>query len=258
MPQANNRGSGDAPGAPASATSLLALLLTLAGGMPALADNAASLQPFTARFTVEWHGLNAGTSTIELIPNGNGRYTYASGNQARGIFRLAFPDVIRQSSVLQIDNGLVRPLIFRADDGSKDTSQDVALDFDWSKNRVTGTAEDRAVSLELKPGTQDAMSIQLQLMLELQAGHAPTLFWMADKNELKDYVYQPEGEATLATPLGKLPTVIWSSHRPNSDRITRVWYAPSLGFIPVQALRTRGSKLEWTMKIQKLDRPTTR
>ena len=254
MWQANKRRSNGALGALASATSLLMLACSL----PAQADTGPTLQPFAARFAVEWHGLNAGTSTIELISNGNGRYTYASGNQARGIFRLAFPDVIRQSSVLQIDNGLVRPLSFRADDGSKDTSQDITLEFDWSKNRVTGTAEDRPVALELKPGTQDAMSIQLALMLELQAGRTPTLYWMADKGELKDYLYQREGEATLTTPLGKLPTVIWSSHRPNSDRITRVWYAPSLGFTPVQASRTRGSKLEWTMKIQKLDRPTTR
>jgi hypothetical protein len=236
----------------------LALLPPIAISQPTPADNGPTLQAFAARFTVEWHGLNAGTSTIELMPNGNGRYTYKSGNQARGIFRLAFPDVIRQSSVLQIDNGLVRPLSFRADDGSKETKQDVALDFDWNKNRVTGTAEDQPVSLELKPGTQDAMSIQLALMLELQAGRTPTMFWMADKSELKDYLYQREGEATLVTPIGKLQTVIWSSHRPNSDRITRVWYAPSLGFTPVQAARTRGGKLEWTMKIQKLDRAATR
>ena len=222
------------------------------------AEAASGLLPFKARYSVEWHGMNAGTTTIELTANSNGRYTYASGNQARGIFRLAFPDVIRQSSVLEISAGAVRPISFRADDGSKATDQDVKLDFDWDKNRVTGVAENRPVSLELKPRTQDAMSIQLTLILELQAGRAPELLWMADKDQIKDYIYQRDGEATLNTPLGAVPTVIWSSHRPNSDRITRIWYAPSLGFTPLQAARTRGGKLEWTMKIQKLDRPLQR
>ena len=222
------------------------------------AETASGLVPFKARYSVEWHGMNAGSTTIELTPNSNGRYTYASGNQARGIFRLAFPDVIRQSSVLEISNGVVRPISFRADDGSRATDQDVQLDFDWQKGRVTGVAENRPVALEIKPGTQDAMSIQLTLILELQAGRAPGLLWMADKDQIKDYLYQRDGEATLITPLGAVPTVIWSSHRPDSDRITRVWYAPSLGFTPLQAARTRGGKLEWTMKIQKLDRPLQR
>ncbi len=238
----------------ANKTTFAVLLLAAGSAVHAETASTPSLAPFVAKYMVEWHGINAGTSTIELIPNGGGRYTYKSGNQARGLFKLAFPDVIRQSSVLQFDNGVVRPLSFRADDGSKDKSRDVSLDFDWAKNRVTGTSEKQAVSLDLKPGTQDAMSVQLALMLELQAGRSPTMFWMADKTEIKDYVYAYDGEATLSTPLGRIPTVIWSSHRPNSDRLTRIWYAPSLGFAPLQAARTRAGKLEWTMKIQKLDR----
>lgn len=231
-----------------------AALLAATVAARAEGDSPPGLVPYVARYSVEWHGLNAGTTTIELVSNGGDRYTYKSGNQARGLFKLAFPDVIRQSSVLQLDNGVVRPLSFRADDGSKDTSQDVSLDFDWAKNRVTGVAENQPVSLELKPGTQDAGSIQLALMLELQAGRTPTMFWMADKTEIKDYVYAFDGTATLSTPLGRIPTVIWSSRRPTSDRVTRVWYAPSLGFTPLQAARTRAGKLEWTMKIQRLDR----
>lgn len=78
---------------------------------------------------------------------------------------------------------------------------------------------------------------------------------MVDKTEIKDFFYKREGEATLSTPLGSLQTVIWSSRRPNSDRVIHVWYAPALGFVPVQATRTLGSKLEWTMKIQTVDRP---
>ncbi|MFM8516437.1 MAG: hypothetical protein ACKODA_00935, partial [Nevskiaceae bacterium] len=48
----------------------------------------------------------------------------------------------------------------------------------------------------------------------------------------------------------ELDTVVWSSHRPSSDRVTRVWYAPSLGFLPVQAERKRGDRLEWSMRLK--------
>jgi hypothetical protein len=237
-----------------SITLTMALIPALFSAAWSNAQPEPGLLPFTARFGVEWKGMSAGTTTIELQSVGPGRFTYSSGNQARGIFKLAFPDVIRQSSTLQLENNQIRPLSFSSDDGSSDQSKDVALSFDWTRNRVTGTAETKPVTLDLKPGVQDAMSVQLALILELQAGRSPSAFWMADKNEIKEYLYHLEGEATLKTALGTLPTVIWSSHRPNSDRITRVWYAPSLGFTPVQAARTRGNKTEWTMRIQKLTR----
>jgi hypothetical protein len=41
--------------------------------------------------------------------------------------------------------------------------------------------------------------------------------------------------STLSTSLGSLQIVIWSSRRPNSDRIIHVWYAPPLGFAPMLA-----------------------
>jgi hypothetical protein len=237
---------------------LAAVALAPGAALPAQGEAASGLLPYKARYAVEWHGLNAGTTTIELTHSNNGHYSYTSGNQARGIFRLAFPDTIRQASILQVDSGMVRPLSYLADDGSKATDQDVKLDFDWDRNRVSGVAEDRPVALELKPGTQDPMSIQLLMILQLQAGQTPGVLWMVDKDQVKDFVYRREGEAVLATQLGTLPTVIWSSSRPDSDRVIRVWYAPSLGFTPLQAARTSGGKLEWTMTIKKLDRPTAR
>ena len=56
------------------------------------------------------------------------------------------------------------------------------------------------------------------------------------------------------TALGPLDTVIVSSRRTGNDRILRMWFAPSRGFVPVQAERTRGGKLEFAMRIQSLKR----
>ncbi|MGB8328324.1 MAG: DUF3108 domain-containing protein [Steroidobacteraceae bacterium] len=212
-------------------------------------------RPFVATYTVQWKGFNAGTTTLDLKPQNGTRYVYRSRMMARGLFRLAFPDEITQTSIFSIANGMPRPLSYRADDGSSRTERDVALDFDWQGNRVTGTAERQPVDLALQPGVQDAMSVQIAMMLALATQAAPTTFLMIDKNEVKDYVYAPEGTAKLQTALGELDTVIWSSRRPDSDRVTRMWYAPSLGFIPVRAERTRGSRIEWGMAIRALQRP---
>jgi Protein of unknown function (DUF3108) len=91
-------------------------------------------------------------------------------------------------------------------------------------------------------------------MLDLQQGNLPNTFQIIDKDELKDFIYTQEGTANIRTDLGRLDTIIVSSQRAGNDRILRMWFAPALGFVPVQAERTRGGKLEFAMRIKTLKR----
>lgn len=213
-----------------------------------------TLRPFKATFEVIFKGINAGTSTLELARGEAGSWRYESRNHARGIFRLAFPDDIRQTSVFDWTASGPQPLRYRADDGGKATDKDIALDFDWINGRVRGVAEQRNVDLPLPTGTHDAMTVQLALMQALVRGDAPTRFTLIDKAELKTYVYRDEGRARLATPQGEVEAVIWSSAREGSNRVTRVWYVPAWGFLPAQAERRRGDRLEWSMRLRQLER----
>lgn len=238
------------------APALLAPAALPAGDTSAPAASAASLalQPFKAAYVLEWKGMDAATASLELTRQAGAQWSYVSRNNARGIFRAVFPGELTQVSRLQLEPGGVRPLSYRGDDGSSDKAKDVALDFDWARHRVTGTAERKPVDLELQPGVQDVMSVQIALIVDLQAGRQPRGYTLVDKDKVKDYVYAGEGNARVATTLGPVETVIWSSHRPNSDRVTRVWYAPSLGYLPVKAERRRGNKLEWSMRLVSVQR----
>lgn len=207
-------------------------------------------QPFVGTYTVEWRGMNAGTSTLELVLKGGADYSYRSSNVARGLFRLAFPDAITQQSDFSIVNDVVQPSTYRADDGSEDKERSIILHFDWKAMRVTGTAENKSVDQPLKPGTQDGLSVQIALMRELAAGRSPQVFWLINKDEVTDYQYTNEGNATLDTPLGKLETVVYRSQHPGSSRVTRLWFAPALGYLPVRAQQSRRGKPEFTLNIR--------
>jgi len=211
-------------------------------------------QPFMGTYTVEWRGINAGTSTLELSRLGGNDYVYRSSNVARGLFRLAFPDAITQISHFSIVDGMVRPTSYHGDDGSSDKKRDVDLLFDWKAMRVTGTAEEKPVDLPLKPNTQDSLSVQIALMRELAAGHSPEHFWLITKDELNDYEYTREGNVKLDTPLGKIDTVVYRSQHRGSSRVTRLWCAPSLGYLPVRAQQSRHGKPEFTLNIRELKR----
>jgi hypothetical protein len=144
----------------------------------------------------------------------------------------------------------VRPEKYRAEDG-KST---VSVDFDWTARRAHGNTESKPVDVTLKDGTQDVMSIQVEVMLDLKNGSLPATFQILDNDEVKEFIYTQEGTAKIRTALGDLDTIIVSSKRAGNNRLLRMWFAPSLGYVPVQAERTRDGKLEFAMRIKSLQR----
>jgi hypothetical protein len=210
-----------------------------------------AIAPFTAHYTADWKSINVGTSDLELKPDADpGHYVYTWTVAARGIFRLAYANDVIQTSWLSMKADHVRPERYRAQDGPST----VSLDFDWNGGHASGVVEKKPVDLKLEPGTQDVMSIQVEVMLDLKNGNLPKTFRILDKDEIKDFVYTQEGPARLRTALGELDTVIVSSQRTGGNRVLRMWFAPSLGFVPVQAERSRDGKLEFAMRIKTLKR----
>ena len=208
----------------------------------------APIAPFSARYQADWKSISVGTSDLELKPDTEpGHYVYTWTITAHGIFRLYRAEVT-QKSWLSINAGHVRPEKYRAEDGASN----VNLDFDWEGRRARGVSESKPVDLTLSDGTQDVMSIQVEVMLDLKNGNLPKTFQILDKDELKEFAYSQEGTARLRTALGELDTVIVASQRTGNNRILRMWFAPSLGFVPVQAERTRDGKLEFAMRIKSL------
>ena len=205
--------------------------------------------PFVATYQVAWHGIAAGDSTLTLVVQTPGTFTYSSNIKAHGLFRLVFPDALIQSSTFTLADGHVIPVHYQESGLARDHSDVVDLSFDRGSGRVHGTAETHAVDQPLDAGVQDPMSVQIELMRQLQAGLAPTQFKLFDKNEAKDYFYTRERTEVLNTPLGALETVVYRSDRPGSDRVTRLWLAPKLNYMPLQANRSRNGSVDLSMRI---------
>jgi hypothetical protein len=217
---------------------------------PAPSGTDTAIAPFSAHYLADWKNINVGTSDLELKQDTEpGHYLYTWTITARGIFRL-YRSEVTQKSWVSVNGDHVRPNRYRGEDGSSS----VNLDFDWDAGRVSGTSEGKAVDLKLKEETQDVMSIQLEVMLDLKKGDLPKTFQIIDKDQIKEFIYTEEGSARIRTDLGELDTVIVSSRQTGNNRILRMWFAPSLGFVPVQAERTRDGKLEFAMRIKSLQR----
>src|ERR1700679_3814186 len=129
--------------------------------------------PFVATYEVAWHGITAGESTVTLAADPAqtpGTFTYSSNIKAHGIFPLVFPDALMQSSTFTLADGHILPLHYQETGQARDHRDDVDLTFDPATGRVHGTSEAHSVDQPLDAGIQGAMSVQIELLRELQAG----------------------------------------------------------------------------------------
>jgi hypothetical protein len=209
-------------------------------------------EPFSAHYVAEWRDITVGTSDLQLERDSQpDQYHYRWTISARGIFRLVYSHDVTQQSWFGITDKHVKPKRYRGEEGSSF----VAFEFDWDSGRARGSSEGKPIDLALKPGAQDLMSIQVEIMLDLKNGSMPSTFQIIDKDQAKEFLYTREGTAKLHTAIGELDTVIVASRRSATDaRVLRMWFAPSLGYVPVQAERRRDGKLEFAMRIKNLTR----
>jgi Protein of unknown function (DUF3108) len=219
--------------------------------MAAAAASTGKLEPFQASYGWSWKGNTVAVSTLKLEHADGDSWIYSSTSEPRGLGHL-YPMRPKLRSNLRVTDEGVRPLSFKAEGGGD--SHDADVNFNWSAGRATGVYAGTAVDLPLKPGIQDDLSVQIAMMVELLHGRTPEQLSMIDKNSWREYRYQREGAETIATPLGQVDTIIYSSQHPGSPRVTRFWCAPSLGYLPMRVEQKRVDSVEWTMNIRSLKR----
>ena len=226
----------------------IALSAALFAAATARADE---LKPYRATYQAIWHGMTVAVSHLRLEKSGD-TWTYSSKSQGRGLGRFASGLSPDQTSVAKVVGGSIQPQTYRS--GGGDATHTIDLKYDWQAKRLTGNYEGTNVDLPLTPAVQDDASVQLALMTELLAGKTPDKFQLIDKNSVREYQFTREGEATLKTPLGDVPTVLYRAQKKYSPRTTRFWCAPDKGFIPMKVEQTKGDDVQWTLQIESLKR----
>lgn len=232
-----------------------AALIGLGSSAVATAAELPGLQPYKARYQATFRGISGGQ-----IENGlrrgpqSGQWLYETRAYPNLLGRVAVSPQARERGVMEVTAAGMRPLSFDFSDGKSDLAKDVRFTFDWNAGRVRGEAQGAPFDLPVTAGTQDTASVQAAMIVELLAGREPKGFTILTGSRLRDYRYWSEGRETVVTPLGQFETVVWANQRAGSDRIVKVWHAPALGYVPVQAVQFRKGKLETQLRLVSLER----
>jgi hypothetical protein len=245
----------------ANTISLLVILLSSSWSVHAQqpADNTApTIDPnlgarlFNGTYSVTFRGIRAGDIDF-ILRKANNHYVYESIGHPRGLARIFINNNVREATEFVVDNGVIKPQHYELDDGSRSTADDTRLDFDWHAGKARGIHEDKPIELPLAPDVQDRMSAQVVVMQLLVTGKPLGKIVFIDRDELKEYTYVQVRNEKIDTKIGPIATVVIESSRPQSDRVSRLWYAPSLNYLPVRGEQQRKGKVETVFEVQRLN-----
>jgi hypothetical protein len=220
---------------------------------PAIADNL-PIMPFKARYSgfvdVLSKKLNMRINSqleMSLTDLGDGRYQM--DYQVSGLLGSI---TARAEGVFQ-DNAL-RPARYEQVLNSIKQSRTL-LSFDWIAKALRAEEDDQRETLPLRDGVVDPLSLHLLAMWDLQQSRQPRQYTLVSGTRLRVYNAVVEGEETLKTPVGQLQTLRVRSKRdkPGSDKETVLWFAPKLGYLPVQMVHQEGGKETLRMLIETVD-----
>jgi hypothetical protein len=242
---------------PTISSRLILILLATAGASlnpdASLADGSA-LQPFKATYAVSYRGMGAGTLEMQLMRDPQtGQYTFETRANPSFLARFAVSRNAIERSVMEITRDGVRPLQWELDDGKSGKAGDGTLAFDWAQQSVNGEYRGTSVSLETEDGLQDRQSVQIQVIFDLLRGHEPGELPMVNDDQIKQYAYKRGDSTPVQTKLGSVDAVLYESTRAGSSRVSRVWHAPSFGYVPVRAEQVRKGKVETVMTLIALE-----
>ena len=225
-------------------------ILLLAIALLAPAVPAATLPDFEASYILKRGSLRIGSSTIELRTGNEGSYLYESRSWPTRWVAWLLKDRLHESSRGNITATGLRPDTYHylRSGGSREREAD--LSFDWEQNLVSNLVEGSRWEMEVPTGTIDKLASQLGMMLALQQDKEDVTFMVADGGHLKEYRFKVIGHETVEVPAGTFETVKITKLRDNKNRVTYVWCAPALNYLPVRIFQRETDDAEYTSDLE--------
>ncbi len=208
-------------------------MLLLLAALPALA---ASPTPpaFAAEYQLSRNGFRVARATITLAYPAPGRYLYQSYTRPTRLVSWFRDDRLHESSRGLLSSSTLRPLEYHYALTGSDRERHADLRFDWPKAAVENTVAGHSWEMHIPPGTLDKLVVQLALMVDLYDGRTDLKFNIADGGKLKVYRFKVVGREQLTTPAGQFETVKVERRRSDNKRVTDLWCAPSLHYLPIK------------------------
>ncbi|MDX1405428.1 MAG: DUF3108 domain-containing protein [Woeseiaceae bacterium] len=209
--------------------------------VPLTALAGSALTPHVAEYKVRISVLGGSLKTrFEATEHG---YYAESVISATGMSRLIARGTINEKSWFAVRDGNVLPIQYRSADTISSDHDIVDLDFNWREQEITGFINGEDFHAPLDGEVHDRVSLQYGLMYDLLNGGEKQKYLLQDADELKPLTIANVGMKTVEVPYGEFSALGIQHQREGSSRVTTLWCAEELGWLPVIIEQHRNGKL---------------
>lgn len=203
---------------------------------------AADLTPHRAEYKVKI-SIVSGQLNTEL-QSLESAYLATHAIQPVGMSRILTNGRMQVSSEFTAEQDGVKPVRFHEVDTIKNEPE-VRLAFDWTTNVASGTVGSEDVDIQLDGISHDNVSIQYALMYDLLNGRLQDTYVLFDVDKMRVANVRNIGTKEIKTKAGTFEAVGIQHQKEGSSRVTTLWCAPKLGYLPVVIEQHRKKKLNF-------------
>jgi len=237
-------------------TLFAALAFNLVIALPAVAADT-EIKPFHAEYATLRNGDDIGRTTLDLHDSGDGTWTLRSETRGTsGLAKLAGIHIV-ETSRFRWKDGKPEAVAYDYKQEGAFKQRTRHADFDWNASEVRVSEGGKDFRYATAPGLIDRQSVTLGLAADLIRGATTFDYQVAVMDRIEDMHYARGGNESLNVPAGRYDTVRMqreSSGKDDRRRVARSWFAPSLGWLPVQIEQVDGKGDTVTLKL--LSAPT--
>ena len=231
---------------------IITLLLTALQCLLALPATASPFfKPFDASFSVYRGAIPLGKLELKLSLDENAAYSYHAHTQPGFLTGWFSGNEAIEESRGEITPAGVIPQSYSYLETSNE-EDNAEVHFAWNELKVYTSSGGVTWAQEIKPGTQDRLSQQLMVRLELAKGKREVSYRVADGGKLKSYHFRVVGTEQLKTPRGRLECLKVERRKGKRAADYTIWFATELDYLPVRIERQQGSGL-YSMELKRLE-----
>ncbi|MFW2372865.1 MAG: DUF3108 domain-containing protein [Gammaproteobacteria bacterium] len=217
---------------------------------------------FLAEYRLEKYNTTVAEMSLQLTTHGQ-QYIYKSVTHPYGIASLFSSDEAHETSTLFQDHDRHKPYLQGYEfSRKKNNKRNLRVDLDWSEQdmaMIKGNYGDTKIKLLHQGILWDRLSVQLALMddirrsIDIPTGHVFN-YNVIDRDRISNYRFSYEGKQHIRLNKHQYNVAKLKRDHGSSDRVTILWLAEELDFVPVKVEQFKKGKLHLSMELSKFTR----
>ena len=203
---------------------------------------------FSATYKVSY-GILHGEMTLELRRQNDAGYIYETSLTPRGFVTLFRRGSIVETTSLEIDEGILRPVDYHSTDTIAKPTRNTEYLLDTPPGRVTGVYKENAVDEPLRPNGHNRISAHVAVMLAMNTGAGMTSIPVFDRARWRDFEFEVIPGEVVSTPLGEFETVEIRYSSKHKNKSWSLHCAEALDYAPVMIVYREDDDIKSTARL---------